>query len=127
MISDRRNNVRTPIEGERRAVLATGLGDLAVMIIDESVGGYGILAPDTIALVPDARAFLLEDGRSQAVRIAHVRRADVHLRVGLELVSDEVAKRDLAEPRRKPFRIVALAAVVACGLLIDVVLHGWWF
>jgi hypothetical protein len=127
MFCDRRTSVRKPSVDGRRAILLIGREECPVQIIDESAGGYGVLLSDPIALSVDAEAVLREGNTAQVVRIAHVRMAGVHTRVGLEILGREGATA-LANLRRRRIHVAAFAfAALFVGLLIGQVLYRCGF
>jgi hypothetical protein len=127
MYCDRRTSVRIPSVGDRRATLLIGREECLVQIIDESTGGYGVLLSNSIALKVDAEAVLRLGEIAQVVRIAHVRMAGVHTRVGLEILRREDATA-VTKLRRRRIRVAAFAfAALFVGLVIDHLLYRCGF
>jgi hypothetical protein len=126
MISDRRDSPRVRIVNQQHAALLTRFGELPVLILDRSAGGYCVLASELISLAPNARAILRDDGVPHAVRITYVRQAGVQVRVGLERVGDDGAA-SVANPARRRLRFLAIAAAgAALVLLLVLMLAGRW-
>lgn len=127
MFCDRRTSVRIRSVGDRRAMLLIGREECPVQIIDESAGGYGVLLSDPIALTVDAEAVLRLGEMAQVVRIAHVRMAGVHTRVGLEILGRK-GETAVAKLRRRRIRVAAFAfAGLFVGLLIGQVMYRCGF
>jgi hypothetical protein len=120
MFSDRRTSFRARSVNDRHAILVIGREEFPALILDESAGGYCVLMSEPIALTADARAVLREEETAHVVRIAYVRTAAVHTRIGLERVDSDGATA-VAELRHRRIRA---SATTFAGLFVALLI-GW--
>jgi hypothetical protein len=90
MFRERRNSFRCPIQSlDGPALLKVGSKEIVVQLVEESAGGFGVIADEGAAKLKEGQPGLLAttSGRFE-VSVSHITNVDEKMRVGLNRLAD---------------------------------------
>jgi hypothetical protein len=123
---ERRKTFRIPVNDDASCRLKTRYETVNCELLEESAGGYAVLAPSQRRLKPELDAILTTPRGVFTVRIAHISRVPNGIKVGLERTGEMETKNNASDSRKRTNRPSStrnpLAPSVVGPLIVAIIL-----